>query len=116
MCFLARVFGLGCCSCEFFMDFFIVSQYSNPASSTSIFLLCSIIVLFFFMTRSPISASCRWVCKSKHRCWASDICDFLVNEGDKTASTTDGCNSRLSCVLTVVVANDSVPSSSISIQ
>ena len=51
------MFGFGCCSCVFFMDLFIVSQYSSSASSTSIFLLCCIIVLFFFLTRSSISTS-----------------------------------------------------------
>ena len=111
------MFGLCSSSCVDFIVFFILSQYCISASSTSIFLLCVIIRFFFFKTRSSISASCCWVCMSKHRAWAAVICDVLVNDGVRAASTTDGGNSFSfgAVSVPVVVASKSVSSSSRSI-
>ena len=72
--------------------------------------LCVIIRFFFLKTRSSISASCCWVCMSKYRAWVADICDVLVNDGVRAASTTNGDNSFSfgAVSVPVVVASKSV--------
>ena len=69
---------------------------------------------FFFISRSSISASCCFVCMSKHRAWAADMFGFVVQDGVRAASTTADGKCCWFCVF-VIDASESLPLSALSI-